>query len=110
MKDMPKRQKILVGILAVLMLAAVYMQFTGGSSDQSVPTSSTPTNAVKSRSTTSGAGGSASGSGRSSMPVDPTQAQRPQGTEITPVGSFPGTEPPLITYNPYIQPDVTTTP
>ena len=111
MKDMPKRQKILVAILAVLLLATAYMQLSGGGGDTvSTSTPSTPTNAVKPRSSTSqdstgttGTGGSAT-SGSSGMPADPTQAQRPQGVQITPVGGFPGTEPPIISFNPYIQP------
>ena len=107
MKDKPKRQKILVGILVVLMLVVAFMQLSGGGGgDESGSTPAAPSNAVKPRATTGGSGSAASGSGSSSgsMPADPTQAQRPQSMEITQPGNFPGTEPPVITYNPYIQP------
>lgn len=115
MKDLPQRQKILLGILAVVVVLAVYMQFSGGGGGDSTPTSSAPSTSQtqKSGSTSgtgsggqSGSNGSAgSGSGsQDNMPVDPTQSQRPGGVIVTPPGSFPGTTPPVISYNPYIPP------
>lgn len=110
MKDMPKRQKILVGILAVLLVVAAYMQLSGGGSE-TVSAPSPPPAAVKpSTGTGSGGASGSSGSGSSGIPADPTQEQRPQGMQITQPGNFPGTEPPVIAYNPYIPPDVTTQP
>lgn len=113
MKNMPKRQKMLVGILVVLMLVVGFMQLSGGGGDESAAPPAAPSNAIKPRTATGGTGSTAtggtgsSGASSSGVPADPTQDQRPQGMQITQPGDFPGTEPPVITYNPYIQPTTT---
>ena len=100
MKNVPKRTKILLGVLGVLLLVMVYMQMGGGGST-TVQTPSGTTKKFKPANPQGQNGGS------SGMPADPTSPTRP-GTnpadKITPPGGFPNTEPPVIVYNPFIQP------
>lgn len=105
MNNAPKRTKILLGVLGVLVIVMVYMQLGGGGGEST--TVQTPPSIIKKTkpSTTqdqNGNGGSASG-----LPADPTSPARP-GTnpaeQITPPGGFPNTEPPVISYNPFLQP------
>jgi hypothetical protein len=106
LSNLPKSTKRLLAVLGVAVIVAAYMILSGGGNDSSTappPAATTPAPAASSGQGQEGS--AATGSPDSSLPVDPTDAQRPgsQPQDLLPA-RLPGTTQIVLVYNPFQMP------
>jgi len=104
LSNLPKSTKRLLAVLVIAVLVAAYMIFSGGGNGSSTVTP--PTTPAPAASSGQGQDGSAAtGSPDSSLPVDPTNDQRPgsQPQDLLPA-RLPGTTQIVLVYNPFQMP------
>ena len=103
LSNLPKSTKRLLAVLGVAVIVAAYMLLSGGGDSSTVPPPTTPAPTTSSGQGQDGA--AATGSPDSSLPVDPTDAQRPgsQPQDLLPA-RLPGTTQIVLVYNPFQMP------